>query len=190
VLVRDAFTNPVPNQSVTFTVSAGGGSVTGATPLTNASGVATIGSWRLSNGGSPSNGAYPNSLTVSSSGTPGTSVSASAVWSFASDVMPIFNNNGAQTCAQAGCHVSGATSPNLSATVTAYNAIRGVNPGIGCGAYVTAALNGAATSFLYNKISTGSPCGGGSRMPAVGGVLSTAQQNIIRDWINNNSPFN
>ncbi len=47
VLVTDQFSNPVSGAAVTFAVSAGGGSVTGATPTTNASGIATLGSWTL-----------------------------------------------------------------------------------------------------------------------------------------------
>ncbi|HET9134823.1 MAG TPA: Ig-like domain-containing protein [Gemmatimonadales bacterium] len=44
---RDAFGNPVPGVAVTFTVTAGGGTVTGAQVTTNADGRATVGSWRL-----------------------------------------------------------------------------------------------------------------------------------------------
>ncbi len=47
VLVKDAFNNPIANVSITFTVATGGGSVTGATTTTNASGIATVGSWTL-----------------------------------------------------------------------------------------------------------------------------------------------
>jgi hypothetical protein len=53
---------PVPNVSVTFIVASGGGSVTGATVNTNASGVAQVGSWIL--GGS----AGPNTLTATVAG--------------------------------------------------------------------------------------------------------------------------
>jgi len=47
VLVRDADGNPVPNVTVTFAVTSGGGTVTGATQVTNAAGAATVGSWTL-----------------------------------------------------------------------------------------------------------------------------------------------
>ena len=63
VLVRDFAGAPVSGVSVTFTVAQGSGSVTGATSLTNASGIATIGSWTI--------GATPlatNSLTASAGG--------------------------------------------------------------------------------------------------------------------------
>ena len=47
VIVRDAAGIPVSGLAVTFTVSAGGGSVVGSPATTNASGVATLASWRL-----------------------------------------------------------------------------------------------------------------------------------------------
>lgn len=51
VIVKDTFTNPVAGVTVTFSTTAGNGSVTGASQLTNASGVATVGSWTLGNAG-------------------------------------------------------------------------------------------------------------------------------------------
>jgi adhesin/invasin len=51
VLVEDANGNPVPSASVTFTPTSGGGNVTGSPAVTNASGIATVGSWIL--GGTP-----------------------------------------------------------------------------------------------------------------------------------------
>jgi hypothetical protein len=45
VRVTDATGAPSPNVSVTFAVTGGGGSVTGATTTTNASGIATVGAW-------------------------------------------------------------------------------------------------------------------------------------------------
>jgi hypothetical protein len=47
VLVTDANDNPVEDVEVTFAVASGGGSVTGAIAMTNASGIATVGSWTL-----------------------------------------------------------------------------------------------------------------------------------------------
>jgi adhesin/invasin len=44
VRVNDANGNPVANVQVTFAVASGGGQLTGATPTTNAQGVATVGS--------------------------------------------------------------------------------------------------------------------------------------------------
>jgi hypothetical protein len=61
VLVTDAHDNPVPNVAVTFAVTAGGGSVTGALATTNISGVAVAGAWILGAHGA-------NSLSASSPG--------------------------------------------------------------------------------------------------------------------------
>ena len=53
VLVRDGGGNPLSGLQVTFTVTGGGGSVGTATATTNASGVATPGSWTLGPDGGP-----------------------------------------------------------------------------------------------------------------------------------------
>ncbi len=47
VLVTDANNNPVSGVAVSFAVNSGGGSVTGNAATTNASGIATVGSWTL-----------------------------------------------------------------------------------------------------------------------------------------------
>jgi adhesin/invasin len=72
VLVTDANNNPVSGVTVTFAVYTGGGSVTGASTTTNASGIATVGSWTL--GTTPG----ANSLRATSSGLTGSPVTFSA----------------------------------------------------------------------------------------------------------------
>jgi hypothetical protein len=47
VLVRDQVGQPMAGVQVTFAVTAGGGTLTGATATTSAAGVATVGSWTL-----------------------------------------------------------------------------------------------------------------------------------------------
>lgn len=61
VVVTDAHGNPVPNVSVTFQVTGGGGSLTGGGASTNGSGVAAVTAWFLGNAGA-------NILTASVSG--------------------------------------------------------------------------------------------------------------------------
>jgi len=61
VLVKDASGNPAAGRVVTFTATVGGGTVTGATTTTNASGIATVGSWTLGTSG-------PNTLTATVEG--------------------------------------------------------------------------------------------------------------------------
>jgi hypothetical protein len=63
VVVRDAAGNPLPGRTVTFAVTGGGGSITGATAITDAQGVARLGSWTLG----PD--ADPNFVTATVAGT-------------------------------------------------------------------------------------------------------------------------
>lgn len=63
VHVTDQYGNAVPNVTVNFSVTGGGGSTTGAAPTTNASGNAAVGSWTLG-GTAP----FPNTLSATASG--------------------------------------------------------------------------------------------------------------------------
>ncbi len=67
VLITDAGDNPLANVPVTFTVASGGGTITGGAATTNASGIATVGSWTLGTV------AGPNSLTATTSAIAGAS---------------------------------------------------------------------------------------------------------------------
>lgn len=67
VIVRDASNRPVGGASVTFAVETGGGSVSGATAVTNSSGIATVGAWTLG----PAKGT--NTLVAAAEGLPGKS---------------------------------------------------------------------------------------------------------------------
>jgi len=67
VVIRDAFNNPVGGVSVTFTPTAGGGSVTGGTQSSNAvTGVATVTSWTLGTVAGTNNNTLQASATVGS----------------------------------------------------------------------------------------------------------------------------
>jgi hypothetical protein len=72
VLVQDAGDNPVAGVHVTFAVATGGGSVTGADAVSSASGIATVGSWKL--GGA----AGANTLTATCDGLAGSPVTFTA----------------------------------------------------------------------------------------------------------------
>ncbi|MBA3340629.1 MAG: hypothetical protein H0T48_02210 [Gemmatimonadaceae bacterium] len=76
VLVKDANGNPKSDVSVTFAVVSGGGSITGATAVTNAAGVAIVGSWTLGN--SPG----VNSLSATVTGLPSVTFIAGASSNF------------------------------------------------------------------------------------------------------------
>ena len=70
VIVRDAQGVPVPGIVVTFAVTAGGGSVVGSPATTNASGVATLTSWRLGNA------VGPNTVAATATGLPSVTFTA------------------------------------------------------------------------------------------------------------------
>lgn len=72
VRLADRFGNPVPNHSVTFAVTAGGGSITGSPASTNSAGIATLGSWTLG----PTAGA--NTLSATAAGLPAAPVTFTA----------------------------------------------------------------------------------------------------------------
>ena len=72
VRVTDAGDNPVPGVHVTFAVASGGGSVTGAAAVTNAKGIAAVGSWTL--GGTPGE----NTLRATVAGLAGSPVTFTA----------------------------------------------------------------------------------------------------------------
>jgi hypothetical protein len=72
VKVTDALGNAVSGAGVTFAVTAGGGSITGATASSNASGIASVGSWTL--GAS----AGANSLSAALNGVSAATVSFTA----------------------------------------------------------------------------------------------------------------
>ncbi len=78
VKATDANNNPVSGLSVTFAIASGGGSVSGGSATTDASGIATVGSWTLGTT------AGANSLTVSASGYASTTVNATGLVGVAS----------------------------------------------------------------------------------------------------------
>lgn len=89
VLVRDRFTNPVPGVTVLFGVTAGNGSITNPGAITNASGIATVGSWTLGPQVGPNrlsavglfSSATGNPVLFSANGTAGAAASIAAVGS-------------------------------------------------------------------------------------------------------------
>jgi adhesin/invasin len=114
VKVTDGNGNPVAGITVTFTVSGGGGSVTGATPATNALGVATVGSWKLGTA------AGPNTLTAAVLGLAPATFSATGT---AGAAALIASNTGNNQTANVGSAVS--TAPSVKVTDTNGNAVAG-----------------------------------------------------------------
>ena len=94
IIVKDRFNNPVPNVSVFFTVSQGGGSVTTSGASTNAQGIASATGWRLGNAVGVNrltalalvNGAAGNPVTFTATGTAGAAAAITAGTSTTSTV--------------------------------------------------------------------------------------------------------
>ncbi|MDH4070535.1 MAG: hypothetical protein OEV30_08925 [Ignavibacteria bacterium] len=110
-------------------------------------------------------------------------ISASAGVSFAADVQPIFDAR----CAFSGCHAGGSVpfGLDLSDAAESYSNLVNVNAGASeCNGEPRVAPGSSATSVLYKRIA-GDDCG--ARMPwtlpPTVDSLTTAQQNAIRDWI-------
>jgi len=118
VLVRDINNNPVSGVSVTFAVASGGGSVSAATPVTNSSGIATIGSWTLG----ATVGA--NTLTATSAGLAGSPLTFTAT-AIAGAATQIAINAGDNQSAITGTAV--ATAPSVLITDVHNNPVSGVS---------------------------------------------------------------
>lgn len=71
-IVRDGANSPMAGVTVTFAVTGGGGSISGAVQTTDASGIATVGSWTLGSAGT-------NTLSATVGGLPPVVLTASAV---------------------------------------------------------------------------------------------------------------
>src|SRR3989442_1550311 len=99
VIVKDANGNPVAEVAVTFAAAPGNGTITGASQTTNASGVATVGSWTLSAT------AGANTLTATSTGLSGSPVPFSATGT-AGTAATIAANSATSQSATAGTAVS------------------------------------------------------------------------------------
>jgi len=119
----------------------------------------------------------------------GTTPPPAAGVSFSRDILRIFTNNGAKTCAQASCHAgpNPQMGQNLSAA-TAYANIVNV-PSAEEPSLLRVKPGDAAHSYLYQKI-TGAAGIAGSRMPLAGGPLDDADIGKIELWIDQGAPNN
>ncbi|HTY06289.1 MAG TPA: Ig-like domain-containing protein [Gemmatimonadales bacterium] len=183
VLITDAFGNVVPSVTVTFSITGGGGSATGTTPTTNASGIATLTSWTMGSANADaSNGTMSNTMNASASGTNTVTFTDFGIYTFSGDVTPLISTG--STCTTSGCH--------------SWTYANTVGQSSGCGSLPTLILTGggaaaATSSDLYNKLASGSPTCGGAQMPptASGYTLFTAAQlKVVRAWIENGAANN
>lgn len=170
VLVRDAFLNPVPNATVTFSVTGGGGSATApTTPLTDASGIATVGGFTL--GGTSVDdalGRMPNTMSASVSGGGSTSVTEYGIYTWSGDATLVIGPVGS-TCSS--CHSLNRNPNNIVGVASS------------CAGWNYVVAGSAASSYVYTKMS-GTPACGGNAMPPTAGSTA-ANLKIVRAWINN-----
>ena len=117
VLVQDAHNNPVAGVNVTFAVATGGGSLTGGSQITSASGIASVGSWTLGNT------AGSNTLTATSGSLSGSPVTFTANGT-AGTATQIAINGGNNQSATVGTQVS--TPPSVLVQDKFNNAVAGV----------------------------------------------------------------
>ena len=136
VLVTDAYNNPVSGVAVTFAVASGGGTITGASATTNASGIATVGSWRLGTT------AGANTLAATSAGLTGSPVTftATSLAGAATKYVVASSNYGP---------VSG-----TAVTITAQLADQYGNPVATSGIRVTWSKTGSGGRFSSNRTNT------------------------------------
>jgi len=170
VLVRDAFLNPVPNATVTFSVTAGGGSAGApATPLTNSSGIATVGGFVL--GGTSADdalGRMSNTMSASASGAGSTTFTEFGIYTWSDDASPVIGPT-ASTCSS--CHSFNRNPNNI------------VGAASSCGGWNYVVAGNASSSYVYTKMLGTAACGG-NPMPPPGGSTA-ANLKIIRAWIDN-----
>jgi len=213
VRAQDQFGNPVASASIAFSVSGGGGSVTGAAQLTNGAGVATVGSWTL---GTSVGG---NALTATLSGLPpvvfnatATAAGATQIVKLAGDLQtsvvniavgtaprvrltdqfgnPVVGSSVTFAVASGGGGVTGATqTTNAAGDATLGSWTLGTATGPNS---VTATAGALSTTF--GAIATpGAPTqiahfAGNLQSAVVNAVLPTAPAVVVRDQFNNTVP--
>jgi hypothetical protein len=174
VKVADSFGNPLPNVLVTFAVASGGGSVTGGLANTNASGIATVGAWKLggaigANTLSATAGALPP-VVFSATGTVGTAAQVKITntaptlasgQTFKLTAQALDANNNVVPSAP----ITWSSSTTAIATVDTAGSVTGVGAGH---ATITAASGAASASQVVSVL--GHP---------VGTIVGSAQMNGV-----------
>jgi adhesin/invasin len=212
VRVEDQFGNPIAGASVTFAISGGGGSVTGATQLTNAAGVATLGSWSLGTGVGTNSlsaslgggGATPVTFTAS-----GLAGAATAIVKLAGDLQsgvvntllgtaprvklndqfgnPVAGASVTFAVTEGGGGVSGATQTTDAAGVAT---VGSWTLGTGIGPNTVVATAGALTADFSATALAGLPAqitalAGDAQSAIVNALLPIVPTVIVRDAFNN-----
>ncbi len=117
VLVTDVYNNPVPGVAITFAPALGSGVVSGGLAITDASGIATVGSWTLGTA------AGTNTLTAARVGLTGSPITFTAT-GLAGAASKVAVNAGNNQTATVGAAV--ATAPSVLVTDVYNNPVGGV----------------------------------------------------------------
>jgi len=180
ILLRDAFDNPVPGATITFSAS-GGGSVDPSLMVTDANGQAST-SWTLSATGHTmgTSGTFQNTLTASATGLTPLQFVGHARYSFATHVSPIFP----ASCS--GCHGNFVFSLSHATLVdVASNCGGAAFPRVSSAGGDT----GANASILLLHLTPGAtpPCGFAHPEPWASGDPNLL---TLEAWIRNGAPNN
>jgi hypothetical protein len=196
VQVSDTFGNPVAGLSVTVQVLSGGGSISGGTILTDASGNASVGSWTLAASGAvPANGLYQNQLLATTQAASSVAFQGSAYFSYTTHVHHMWATAAAGSCTF--CHTAsgGLGGLSLGGTATStYNQLFNAPTTCQSGQLVEVAAGGGASaeaaSLLIQKLDHTAPaaCPGG--MPSGTTLIPAAMRDTIRAWIRAGAPLN
>ena len=196
VSLADQFGNLVSNQSVTFAVASGGGSVTGATPVSGANGVATVGSWTL---GST---AGTNTLTAAAGSAPTATFTATGT---AAVTLPSLAGSWHGTWVDTRYGVQGnITNIVLTQTASAFGGtgtidLSSIGMGVANGT-ATGTISGNVVTFTFTAAGIGSGSGtlNGTAGSGTGGVTAlnfgnftftgTASANLISGTFQFTSP--
>ena len=192
VTVTDSFANPIVGLPVTFVVTGGGGSVTGAVVNTDASGVAAVGSWTVqATGAVPADGRYLNQLEASAPSAGSLAFNALAYFSYSATIHPMWPVYGC-----AGCHGGanlGGLQLNQAAATTHANELFNVPTACASGALTqissAGGITGEANSLFMQKLDNTAPAACPAPMPPNGVLIPAAVRDTIRAWIRAGAPL-
>ena len=193
VTVTDSFLNPIAGLPVTFQIAAGGGSITGTTVNTDASGHASVGSWTVQATGSvPADGRFVNQLQASAPSAGAVTFSALAYFSYAGAIHGLWAANGCT-----GCHGNsnlGGLQLNQTAATTYTNELFDVATACASGTLKQVATGGGivaeTNSLLMAKLDGTAPAACPSTMPPGGPLIPAAVRDTIRAWVRAGAPLN
>jgi adhesin/invasin len=177
--VRDAFSNPVPSYSVTYS-SSNSGAFSGPSS-TDANGNVTLTSWVMSAAAvDDASGLMANSVTLTA-GSASNTATDYGIYTWSGDARPLIGSP-VTTCSS--CHTAWSMGspqdPTIAANMVGLAPV--FAPCAGTGQTRVVASN-AGASLIYTKLAGTQPCG--SQMPTVGSFFTATQLKVIRAWINN-----